>query len=120
MGIDNTGVVADMPESTGRRNMYVTHLDAGEYIRLRGVDFGDKGARKFSLTASAEGNCTASLHVDAPNGPIIGSVKVTDTKALDRYKDFSAKVNGIKGVHDLYIVIDKVDGDVRLDYWMFK
>ena len=100
--------------------MYVTHLDAGEYIRLRGVDFGDKGARKFSLTASAEGNCTVSLHVDAPNGPIIGSVKVTDTKALDRYKDFSAKVNGIKGVHDLYIVIDKVDGDVRLDYWMFK
>ena len=120
MGIDNTGVVADMPESTGRRNMYVTHLDAGEYIRLRGVDFGDKGARKFSLTASAEGNCTVSLHVDAPNGPFIGFVKVTDTMALDRYKDFTAKVNGTKGVHDLYIVIDKVDGDVRLDYWIFK
>ena len=40
MGIENTGVVADMPTSTGRRNMYIFDIDNGEYIKLRGVDFG--------------------------------------------------------------------------------
>ena len=40
MGIPNTGVVKDMPESTGKRNMYIFDINDGEYIRLRGVDFG--------------------------------------------------------------------------------
>ena len=52
MGIPNTGVVAKMPESTGRRNMYVYHIDNGEYIRLRGVDFA-KRAKRFTMTAAA-------------------------------------------------------------------
>ena len=31
----------------GARNMIVTNIDNGEYICLRGVDFGKKGAKKF-------------------------------------------------------------------------
>ena len=120
MGIENTGVVADMPESTGRRNMYVTNLNGGKYIRLRGVDFGTKGAKKFILTAAAEGTCSASLHIDAPDGAVIASLKVSSTGNIDRYKEFSAKVSGASGVHDLYIVIDKSDGDIRFDNWIFK
>ena len=38
MGIENTGVVKDMPESTGKKNMYIFDIDDDEYIRLRGVD----------------------------------------------------------------------------------
>jgi hypothetical protein len=30
MGIANTGVISDMPESTGKRNMYLYDLNDGE------------------------------------------------------------------------------------------
>ena len=120
MGIPNTGVVADMPASTGYKNMYVTDIDNGEYIRLRGVDFGGKGARQFQITAAAQGACTITLHLDAIDGPTIGTVTLSSTGSLEKYRTFSGKVKDCKGIHDLYITFDKVQGDTRLDWWQFK
>ena len=119
MGIENTGVVADMPESTGRRNMYIYDIDEGEYIRLRGVDFG-QGAKSFALTAAAMGTCIVTLHLDSQDGPVVGSVNITKTGSTEKYRSFTAKVKGAVGVHDLYICFDKADGDVRLDWWKFN
>ena len=119
MGIPNTGVVKDMPASTGRRNMYVFDIDDGEYIRLRGVDFG-KGARRFSINAAGTGNLEIELHIDGTDGPIIGKLKIASTGSADNYKSFTTKVKQASGVHDLYLCFGKTSGDVRLDYWQFK
>ena len=100
--------------------MYVTHIDDGEYIRLRGVDFGQKGASKYLLQAAAKGRCTVTLRLDSTEGPVVGTLDITDTKSLEKYKQFSAKVRNVSGVHDLYICFSKATGDIRLDYWMFK
>ena len=118
MGIPNTGVVADMPESTGRRNMYVYDLDDGEYIRLRGVDFG-QGARRFAVTAAAEGNCTVTLRLDSPKGQTVGTVNITKTGSVEQYRPFTTKTKDAAGVHDLYLCFSKAKGDVRLDWWQF-
>ena len=120
MGIENTGVIKDMPESTGKRNMYIFDLNDGEYIRLRGVDFGDKGAKSFAINAAAAGSANVVLRLDSQDGPVIGTAAITSTGSVDKYKSFSAKVKGATGVHDLYLCFDKTQGDVRLDYWMFK
>ena len=120
MGVENTGVVADMPYSTGRRNMYVTDIDDEEYIRLRGVDFGEKGAKQFAMVAAAEGSCTLTLRLDAVDGPVIGTMQIGPTGSVEKYKQLSTKVSGAKGMHDLYLCFDKAKGQVRLDYWMFK
>ena len=119
MGIPNTGVVAKMPESTGRRNMYVYHIDNGEYIRLRGVDFA-KRAKRFAMTAAATGGCTVTLRIDAVDGPVIGQVVVGNTGSVDTYKAFNTKVKGASGVHDLYLCFSNVSGDIHLDWWQFK
>ncbi len=118
MGIDNTGVVADMPESTGKRNMYVYDIDNGEYIRLRGVDFGN-GAKRFDITAAGTGRAVVTLRLDSTDGPIIGTAVISATGQLDNYRPFKAKVKKASGVHDLYLCFDKVNGQVRLDWWMF-
>ena len=118
MGIPNTGVVAKMPESTGRRNMYVYHIDNGEYIRLRGVDFG-KRAKRFSITGAATGGCTVTLRLDAVDGPVIGTAVVGNTGSVDVYKEFKTKVKGASGVHDFYLCFSNVSGDVHLDWWQF-
>ena len=120
MGIENTGVVKDMPASTGKRNMYVFDLNDGEYIRLRGVDFGAKGAKSFAITAAATGKATVTLRLDAQDGPVVGTAVVNATGSLEKYRSFSAKVKGAAGVHDLYICFDRCQGDVRLDWWQFK
>ena len=120
MGIENTGVVKDMPESTGKRNMYIFDLNDGEYIRLRGVDFGDKGAKSFAITAAATGKATVTLRLDSQDGPAIGTAVIGSTGSVEKYKAFSAKVKNTTGVHDLYICFDQTQGDVRLDWWQFK
>ena len=120
LGIENTGVVADMPFSTGKRNMYVTDIDNEEYIRVRGVDFGSTSAKQFLLQAAAQGSCRVTLHIDQYDGPVIGELTVKPTGTLDKYRSFTAKVNGATGIHDLYLCFDQADGEVRLDYWMFK
>ena len=120
MGLENTGVVNDMPASTGKKNMYIFDLNDGEYIRLRGVDFGAKGAKSYVITAAATGTATLTLRLDSQDGPAVGTVAIGSTGSVEKYKAFSAKVKGATGVHDLYICIDKASGDVRLDWWQFK
>ena len=122
MGIPNTGVVKDMPESTGKRNMYIFDINDDEYIRLRGVDFGEKGARQFSIVAAAaaQAGCTITLRFDSKSGDAIGTVDVKSTGSVDKYRSFAAKVKGATGVHDLYLCFSKASGDVHLDWWTFK
>ncbi len=140
MGIENTGIVKDMPESTGKRNMYVFDINDGEYIRLRGVDFGDKGAKSFAITAAAANtqhpspntqhpspnthhpspNTTVTLRLDSQDGPVVGTAQIGSTGSVEKYKTFTAKVKGATGVHDLYICFSNTSGDVRLDWWQFK
>ena len=118
MGIPNTGIVADMPFSTGKCNMYVYHIDNGEFIRLRGVDFG-LGAQSFSITAAAKGQCTVTLRLDSQEGPVIGTVRLSDTADFDTYQVFNTQVNGAYGIHDLYLCFSEANGDVHLDWWQF-
>ena len=120
MGIPNTGVVNDMPYSTGRRNMYVTDIDDGEYIRLRGVDFGSAGAKNFSIAALATGACTITLHLDEISGPVIGVVNIKGNDSAKAYRNFTSKVKGASGVHDLYLCFSNASGNVCLDWWQFK
>ena len=121
-GIRNTGVVKDMPASTGKRNMYIYDIDDGEYIRLRGVDFGSRGARAFSMiaAAAAQAGCTVTLRLDGSNGPVVGTLNVKSTGSADKYGTFTTKVRGATGVHDLYLCFSRAQGDVRLDWWQFK
>ena len=119
MGIKNTGVVADMPASTGRRNMYVTDINDGEYIRLRGVDFGNKPPREFTITAASTGSCTITLHVDGVCGSVIGKVTIGATASLDDYKTFTAAAEIAQGVHDLYLCFSNATGETHLDWWQF-
>ena len=119
MGIENTGVVKDMPESTGKKNMYIFDLDDGEYIRLRGVDFG-KSASQFLMTAAATGTCTITLRLDSQEGPVIATLPIGKTGSVEKYRQFKTKVTGANGVHDLYLCFSKTSGDVHLDWWQFK
>lgn len=104
----------------GVGNVCVTDLNDGEYIRVRGVDFGAKGAREFALMAAANGTATVTLRLDAQDGPVVGVVTVKDTGSTDNFQSFTTAVEGATGVHDLYLCFDKTMGDICLDWWQFS
>ena len=120
----NESIINQFPESTGKKNLYVYDLNAGEFIRLRAVDFGKKAPGTFQLTAAAAENASAtiSLHLDNPGGPLLGTIEVTSTGSADTYRSFTAKLTSrlATGTRDLFLCIDRAAGDVRLDWWQFK
>lgn len=121
---DNASIINQFPESTGKKNLYVYDLNEGEFIRLRAVDFGKKAPQSFSLFAAAASDASATirLHLDAPGGPLLGSIDITSTGAVDVYRAFSTKLTPklATGTRDLFLCIDRAQGDVRLDWWQFK
>ena len=119
MGIENTGVVADMPTSTGKKNMYIFDINDGEFIKLRGVDFA-QGAKKFQITAASTGSCKVTLRLDGQDGPVIGEAVISKTGSVEKYKTFSAKILNASGVRDLYLCFSDTEGDTRLDWWKFQ
>ena len=118
----NNSIINQFPTSTGKKNLYVYDLDEGEYIRLRAVDFGKKAPRQFQMTAAAQGAATISIHLDAPGGPLLGTLEINATSGIEDYRTFTASLTpkAATGIRDLYFCIDKVQGDVRLDWWQFK
>jgi hypothetical protein len=102
--------------------IYVTHVDNGETLLVRGVDFG-QGAKTFTVSAAtAKQGGLILLRLDSPTGPVVGTVKVTPTGSADTYRLSSCDISGATGVHDLYLCFmgEAVQDLFNLDYWMFK
>lgn len=120
VGVPNTGVVKDMPYSTGRVNQYVTDINEGEYIRLRGVDFGAAGAKSFiASVASENGNGEIVVRIDGIEGRRIGSLRVEPTGGIEHFSTVQTTVEAITGVHDLYLSFQNLMGTFNFDWWQF-
>lgn len=103
--------------------------DGGEIIRgMRGtnytvyknVDF-DSGAFRFIARAAGRDNMTVTLKVDGydNSGTTIGTLNFNRTSRYNdsTYQEQSCWVNGITGVHDLYIIYS---GNFRFNWFTFK
>jgi len=85
-----------------RDTPFVTDIDAGEYILIKGVDFGS-GAGEFTACAASHlYGGTIEVRLDSPRGKLAGKVTVPATK--DEYQEFSCRLRGARGIHDLYFV----------------
>lgn len=102
-------------------NQLVTNIDDGEYMMVKGVDFG-KGAGSFEVWASSHlYGGDMEIRTDSPDGPLAATVKIGPTK--DELVKFTTPVRGLSGVHDLYFVFKGSGRQSRnlfnLDRWTF-
>lgn len=75
----------------------LTGIDHNESLCVRGVDFG-KGAKEFSVLAACNvDGGHIDIRLDSTSGPLIGTLEVTRSGAMDRFKLMSCAVNGAKG-----------------------
>ena len=105
-----------------RWNQLVTSIDDGEYLMVKGVDFG-KGAKTFKVSASAHlYGGILEIHIDQKDGPCVGTVNISHTKS--ELREFTTSVVNLNGVHDLYFVF-KGGKELKknlfmLDWWAFE
>ena len=112
----------DLKNTVNYNNMYVHDIDNGEYILLRGVDFGRKGAKKFMASVGSEGIGCIEIHLDSKESPAVAVIPISPTGGTNEFKVFTEKIKGrIKGIHDLYLVFTGVGKDLfYFDWWRFK
>lgn len=88
----------------GRAGVFVSVNTNTAYIKIKGLDFGSKGAAKFfASVAGATKGSAIELRLDSETGPLIGTLKVKPTGALDKWETQSRFVKKTRGVHDLYL-----------------
>lgn len=114
-----------MPKNVWARdhwNQYVTNIDDGEYLMVRGVDFGS-GANSLDMDVACHlYGGSIEVRLDDVEGPLVANLDIENTK--NEYKTFTAPVTGATGVHDLYFVFrgckEQKGNLFNIDAWEFK
>ena len=98
---------------------YVTDIHNGDWIRIRCVDFGEKGPSRLSLAIKKlVGEGRIEFHLDSAGGRAIATAQMDEANTTA-----SVPVMGrnLTGVHDVYILFRGVDGELfDFDWWKFE
>ena len=114
--------VKTKPRGGGQTGVFVNITENGSYIKIKGVDFGAKGATNFlANVATATDGTTITMRLDSETGKAVGTLKVESTGSLDKWETQTCRVKGAQGVHDLYL---KFFGNgtplMNVDWWEFQ
>jgi len=113
-----SGVKTEKSDQTG---VYVTDIDNGDYIKVKGVDFG-KGAKSFEVSvASASQGGKIEIHTDSLSGLLLGTCIVESTGGWQKWVTKRCTISKSKGKHDLYFVFTGGEGKMfNFDWWRFS
>jgi arabinoxylan arabinofuranohydrolase len=107
--------------SQGGVNVY--SIENGDYIKIRSVDFGDKGAGAFtgSISSATIGG-TIELRLNSKTGTLIGTLPVNYTGGWDNWRTETTNISGATSVNDLYMVFKGTPNTslFKMDYWNFE
>ncbi len=100
--------------------LFVTSINHGDYIQVRGVDFGE-GAKSVEVSVSPIFGGSIEIRADKIDGPVIATVKVDTAGQEGIWSEVTAKANAnIKGVHDVYLVFLGEKDLFYFDWWQFS
>ena len=99
---------------------YVTDIHSGDYIKVRGVDFGDAGTTQFTARVRAEKACKIMVRIDSKNGTNMCTLSVEPTNG--QWQEFTGDLHStLTGLHDVCFTFKSNDA-CRLDFdsWQFS
>ena len=102
MGGVDTAPADEVSKQYGCGNLLLTAINDGDFVKLQGVDFGDKGAKSISATIRTNGKDGAiRVTTKYANGTVIGYIPVksdgADTTVCKA--DFADPVTGVQDVY---------------------
>ena len=97
----------------------IGYIENGDYVIYKDVDFAD-GAVKFMIMASGADEGTVEVHLDSPEGALLGSVTCEPTGDWLEYRQFETAITPTDGIHDLCLLF-KGDGEyvMNVDSFVF-
>lgn len=98
---------------------YVTNISAGDYIKVKGVDFGDTGAKSLRFRARVEKKSTLYVRLSTKTGTIKAHLALTPTDG--EWQDFECNVTGsLTGKRDIVFTFSGSGTSLMdLDSWQF-
>ncbi|HOK96619.1 MAG TPA: family 43 glycosylhydrolase, partial [Anaerohalosphaeraceae bacterium] len=102
--------------------LQVTAISHGDWIRIRGADFGSGAGSFLARVASAVSGAAIELRLDSLSGTLAGTLPVPNTGSTQTWTTAYCNVSGLSGVHDLYLKFTgPADGDLfKLNWWQFQ
>ncbi|HOK96474.1 MAG TPA: glycoside hydrolase family 43 protein [Anaerohalosphaeraceae bacterium] len=108
-------------ERCSEGGMNVCSIENGDYIKVKGVDFGP-GAKSFEARVASESQGgRIELRFDSPTGKLAGICSVPCTGGWQKWETKSCTVKDAAGIHDLYFVFAGDSGFLMtFNWWRFE
>ena len=95
----------------------VAYIENGDYIGFKGIDLTGATSADFRIGSNVA-EAALEMHVDSPDGRIIGKMDVSGTGGWQKWTTQSCKVDAPTGVHDVYLVFTGESGYLfNVNWW---
>lgn len=100
--------------------MNLSKIENGDFLKLKGVDFGSGASSFEARVASATSGGSIELRLDSLGGKRIGTCAVAGTGGWQTWSTTTCAVSGATGVHDLFFKFTGGSGNLfNVDWWKF-
>ena len=108
-------------EKCSEGGMNVCDIENGDYIKIKGVDFGT-GAASFEARVASETNGgNIEIYLDSLTGTLAGICTVPGTESSQTWVSKSCTVTGANGVHDIFLKFTGDSGKLfNFNWWKFN
>jgi len=105
-----------------QRGVVIGDIHHNDYIKIRDVDFGERGCATFSAAVSSRYHGgTIEIRLNGLEGELIGELRVPYTGEWYHWVTPSVDVKKVTGKQDLYLVFKGKEPHAlfRFDFWQF-
>ncbi len=98
---------------SGLGDTVVTEIAAGDWIKVKGVNF-SSGCKHLTVRVSSSSGAAIKVCTGSPNGTVLGYVDISAGTAMS---ELTVPVNSVSGTQDLCFVFS---GALEFDHWQFS
>jgi hypothetical protein len=108
-------------ESCSEGGLDVCNIENGDYIKVKGVDFGNGAVSFEARVASATSGGNIEIRMNSSTGTLVGTCAVSGTGGWQTWVTKTCTISGASGVHDLYFRFTGGSGSLfNINWWKFN
>jgi arabinoxylan arabinofuranohydrolase len=97
----------------------LTQIFNGDWAAYKYLDYGEGVSGFTAVVSSTASGSSIELHLDSPEGMLIGTCMVPDTHDEGKYITVSCPVSNAKGIHALYLKFNVKSGNATIQVARF-
>ncbi|KAH8669744.1 glycosyl hydrolase [Tricladium varicosporioides] len=108
-------------EESSEGGLAIAFINHGDYVKVKGVAFGD-GATSFTARVASESNGgNIELHLGNETGPLVGNCSVIGTGGWQKWVTVTCPVSGAIGTNDLFFLFTGTGSGYLFNFswWQF-